>query len=150
MPNKLHPPNLAHLMRRFVRGFSINVFQRFIQTVSQGQLPTCATRGAGALAQACTQAIPNTTINVRDDPKRPSWTSSLANAVHTRSFMECTVYQKRHHIAFYSLTKRCMCLQREFPCSIHTHANHISCIQHGVHASNSLPSRPINYGRVPR
>jgi hypothetical protein len=43
---KQHPSNSAHLMRRFVRGLSICIYQLFVPIDFRAQFPTRATRGA--------------------------------------------------------------------------------------------------------
>jgi hypothetical protein len=61
---KQHPSNAAHIMRRFVRGLSIHVYQFFIPTDFRAEFPTRATRGAGVGGTSTYPSIPNTTVNV--------------------------------------------------------------------------------------
>jgi hypothetical protein len=61
---KEHPSNSAHLMRRFVRDLSINLYHFFIPTDFRAYFPTCATRGAGVVGKSTYPSIPNTTVNV--------------------------------------------------------------------------------------
>jgi hypothetical protein len=53
-----HPSNFAHLMRRFVRGSSIHVYQFFIPNDLQAQFSTCATRGADSVGTSTYPSIP--------------------------------------------------------------------------------------------
>jgi hypothetical protein len=61
---KQHPSNSAHLMRRFVRGLPVYVYQFFISIDFRAQFPTRATRGAVVVGTNTYPSIPNTTVNV--------------------------------------------------------------------------------------
>jgi hypothetical protein len=61
---KQHTSKSAHLLRRFVRGLSIYVYQFFIPIDLRAQFPTRATRGAGVVGTSTYPSIPNTTVNV--------------------------------------------------------------------------------------
>jgi hypothetical protein len=60
---KQHPSNSAHLMRRFVRGLSIYIYQFIIAADFRAQFPTRATRGAGVVGTSTYPSIPDTTVN---------------------------------------------------------------------------------------
>jgi hypothetical protein len=65
---KQHPSNAAHLMRRFVRGLSICIYQFFIPIEFRAYFPTRATRGAGVVGTNTYPSIPNTTVNAMRRP----------------------------------------------------------------------------------
>jgi hypothetical protein len=92
-------------MRRFVRGLSIYVYQFFIPTDLQAQLPTCATRGAGVVGTSKYPSIPNTIVNAMR-PKRSSWTSPLPKANRHRLFTTCSADPNPRHVEFTHLSSK--------------------------------------------
>jgi hypothetical protein len=123
-----------------MRRLPIFVYQFFILTDLQPQIPTFATRGAGGLAQAHTQAF-QTPPSVR--PKRPNcWTSPLAKVKRPRIFIACTVNLTPQNAGFYSFVFQIYhaCMRRELPCSIHTHIRKPNLAHSTRHPRLQIPS----------
>jgi hypothetical protein len=120
---KQYTSNSAHLMKRFVRGLTIYIYQLFSLADLIAQFPTRATRGTGVVGTSTYPSIPNTnTVNVMR-PKRPSWTSPLTEANRPRLFTTCSVSPSVRHAGFYSHAFQIHrpCMRRELPCSIYSH-----------------------------